>query len=269
MTFVYTPKDAALDLIGITLVLLPEPVTTPIGLAILCRKRGGGADEHEPTHPLHLYPDYVYKVENIRGREITWQARAILPGQLPLADLNKPEIKIKDREQYILSRTKPEKSAAQRITENLPEGVKVHHELFRPPRYPVSNQQAFIPGETVHHTLRPFPQGAPVINRAQPAANVHHTIENSPGYIIAQSGGANTASGPTIIHHTIQNSPGMQQGNPANIVKPVRIVAHHTLNPTPPIMFRGRLIQQPIAPPPQSKGTIVWKEKKSGTDRPT
>jgi hypothetical protein len=61
----------------------------------------------------------------------------------------------------------------------------------------------------------------------------------------------------------------MQQGNPANIVKPVRIVAHHTLNPTPPIMFRGRLIQQPIAPPPQSKGTIVWKEKKSGIDRPT
>jgi len=132
MTIVYTPKDAALDIIAITLILLPEPVTTPIGIGILCRKRNGS--EHEPTHPFHFSPDYVYKVDNIRGREITWQARTILPGQLPLSELNRPEIKIKEREQYILSRTKPEKSSAQKIAENLPPGVKVHHEIFRPPR---------------------------------------------------------------------------------------------------------------------------------------
>ena len=105
MTIQYTPKDAVLDVVAIALILAPEPITTPIGISILCRKRGG--QEHEQQHPLHLYPDYVYRVDNIRGREITWEARTIMPGQLPLKDVNRPEIKIKDREQYILSRTRP------------------------------------------------------------------------------------------------------------------------------------------------------------------
>jgi hypothetical protein len=248
MTFVYTPKDAALDLIGITLVLLPEPVTTPIGIAILCRKRGGAAAQHEPTHPVHLYPDYVYKVDTIRGREITWQARTIMPGQLPLADLNRPEIKIKDREQYIMSRTAAEKSTSQRIRESLPPGVKVHHEIFRPPRFPASNQQAFIPGETIHHEVRLFPQVTPAVNKGQ-QTYIHHTIENSPAYIKAQAGGMDQPTGPGIIHHTIKGSPGMQQGNPANIVKPVRIVQHHTLNADPPININGRVVKPPLIPP--------------------
>ena len=266
MTIVYTPKDAALDVIAITLILLPEPVTTPIGIAILCRKRGGEATQHEPTHPLHLYPDYVYKVDNIRGREITWQARTILPGQLPLPDLNKPDIKIKEREQYILSRTRPEKSAAQMRAENLPPGIKVHHEIFRPPRFPASNQPAFIPGETIHHTLRQLPQGSPVINRGQPQPYIHHTIENSPGYIRAQAGGTDAGSQPTIIHHTIKDSPAMQHGNPANIFKPIRIVEHHTLNQNPPMTINGRVIKQPLIPP-ANKGTPSGKKDLPGSRR--
>jgi hypothetical protein len=252
MTIVYTPKDAALDVIAITLILLPEPVTTPIGIALLCRKRGA---QHEPTHPFHMHPDFVYKVDNIRGREITWQVRTILPGQLPLSKLNKPDIKIKERQQYILSRTRPEKSAAQIRAENLPPGVKVHHEIFRPPRFPVSNQPAFIPGETVHHTLRPLPQASPVINKAQPQSNIHHTIESSPGYIKAQAGGTVAGSQPTIIHHTIKDSPAMQHGNPGNIVKQVRIVEHHTLNTNPPMRINGRIIQQPLIPPATKRTT--------------
>ncbi len=249
MTIVYTPKDAAIDIIAITLILLPEPVTTPIGIALLCRKRGGGATQNERPHPLHHYPDYVYKVETIHGREITWQARTILPGQLPLPDRNKPDIKIKEREQYIYSRTQSAKSTSERIRENLPPGVKVHHEILRPTRYPTSNQTAFIPGETIHHTMRQLPQGPPIINRGQPQSYIHHTIENSPGYIKAQAGGTNTTSQPTIIHHTIKESPAMQHGNPANIVKPVRIVEHHTLNTNPPLNINGRVIKQPLIPP--------------------
>jgi hypothetical protein len=247
VTVQYTPKDAVLDIIGVALILAPEPLTTPIGISILCRKRGAG--QHDTQHPIHLYPEYVYKVDNIRGREITWEVRTILPGQLPAGELNKPEIKIKERQQYIMSRTPAEKSAAQKISENLPPGVKVHHELFRPPRFPVSNQQAFIPGETIHHTVRQFPQAAPLNNKAQGSPYIHHTIENSPGYIRALNKGESIAAGPSIIHHTIKESPGVQHGNPANIVKPVRIVQHHELNPTPPIQFRGKIIQQPPAPP--------------------
>ena len=264
MTFVYTAKDAALDLIGVTLLLLPEPVTTPIGIAILCRKRGG--TQHEAIHPFHMHPDFVYKVDTIRGREITWQVRTIQPGQLPMSTLNKPDIKIKEREQYILSRTRPEKSAAQMRAENLPPGVKVHHEIFRPPRFPASNQPAFIPGETIHHTIRPFPQASPVINRTQQETYIHHTIENSPGYIRAQAGGTSAGSQPTIIHHTIKDSPGMQHGNPGNIVKPVRIVEHHILNANPPMSINGRIIKQPLIPP-ANKRTIPGKNDLPGTRR--
>jgi hypothetical protein len=256
MTIAYTPKDAVLDVIAVALILAPEPVTTPIGISILCRKRGG-AQLHEPKHPLHLYPDYVYRVDNIRGREITWEARTVLPGQLPLMEINKPEIKFKDREEYILSRTKAEKSTAQRIAESLPPGVKVHHEIFRPPRFPDTRQPAFIPGETIHHTVREWPKALPLNNRAQGEANIHHTIETSPGYILAKNAAANPAAGPSIIHHTIQGSPGVQHGNPANIVRPVRIVEHHQINQAPPIMYRGRLIQQQQPDPGLHKGANI------------
>ena len=216
---------------------------------MLCRKRGGA--QHETTHPFHMHPDFVYKVDNIRGRDITWQVRTIQPGQLPLSNLNKPDIKIKERQQYILSRTSPEKSAAQMRAENLAPGVKVHHEIFQPNRFPSSNQQAFIPGETIHHTLKPFPQDSPM----QPKPHIHHTIENSPGYFKAQAGGTGASSQPTIIHHTIKDSPGMQHGNPGNIVKPVRIVEHHTLNANPPMRINGRIIKQPLIPPANKRTT--------------
>ncbi|MGA9048814.1 MAG: hypothetical protein WB588_07470 [Dehalococcoidia bacterium] len=256
MTINYTPKDAVIDVIAIALIVAPEPLTTGIGISLLLRKRGSSA-EHEPGRPHHNYPDYVYKVDTIHGREITWEVRTIQPGQLPLKELNKPEVKIKPREQYILSRTAPAKSASQRLAENLPPGVRVHHEIFRPSPIPISGRQVFIPGETIHHAIRQLPQLNTMSNRAQPGATIHHTIENSPGYYRAQAGGNNVSSSPKIIHHTIKDSPGVQQGNPANIVRPVRIIEHHSLNATPPVRVNGRLFQPSTAP--SYKGGILGK----------
>ncbi|MBN1691360.1 MAG: hypothetical protein JW901_10080 [Dehalococcoidia bacterium] len=246
MSIVYTPKDIALDVVGVTLLFLPEPVTTPIAIAILCRKRGGVTGEKpEPARPAYVPPEYVYKIDNIRGRQITWQARTILPGQLPLSGLNKPAVKIKERHQSIYSHMQTAAGAADNTRRNLPPGVKVHHELYKPPKFPAANQPAFIPGETIHHTVKPLPQSQPV--NKQPY--IHHTIENSPAYIKAQAGGINKNAGPGIIHHTIKDSPAMQSGNPGNIVKPVRIVKHHTLNATPPMRINGRLVRPPLIPP--------------------
>jgi len=242
LTIAYTPKDAVLDVVAVALILAPEPFTTPIGIALLVRKRGTSASESK--YRVRTYPEYAYKIDNIRGREITWEVRTIQTGQLPLKDLNKPAIQIKSREQYIRSRTASEKSAGQKIRENLPPGVKVHHEIFRPGPAPIKAQASFIPGETVHHTLRQMPQPGQQSGRTQPSTGIHHTIENSPGYRKAQAGGGYTGQQPGIIHHTIRESPAARGGNPANIVKPVRIVEHHTINPNPTIQYKGRLIRQ-------------------------
>lgn len=252
MTIAYTPKDVVLDIVAVALICAPEPFTTPIGIALLVRKRGSSASE--PTRRIRTYPEYAYRIDNIRGRDITWEVRTIQPGQLPLKDLNRPAVQIKPREQYIRSRTAPEKSAAQKRAENLPPGVKVHHEIFRPGPAPVKGQTAFIPGETIHHTLRQMPQSGQPGGRAQQSAGIHHTIENSPGYRRAQAGGGYASTQPGIIHHTIRESPAARGGNPANIVKPVRIVEHHTINPNPPVQYRGRLVRQdPLIPPSERR----------------
>jgi hypothetical protein len=262
LTVAYTPKDAVLDVVAIALILAPEPVTTPIGIALLMRKRG---EDSESKYPVRMYPEFVYKVDNIRGREITWEVRTIQPGQLPLKDLNKPSMQIKPREQFIMSRTAPEKSAGQKIAENLPPGVKVHHEIFWPGPAPAGGQSSFIPGETIHHTLRQMPQSGQQSGREQPAAGIHHTIENSPGYRRAQAGDRNSTPQPGIIHHSIRESAG-RGGNPANIVKPVRIVEHHTMDTTPPIQYKGRIIRQvPQGPPAEHKGGIIG--RKAGPER--
>jgi len=256
LTIAYTPKDAVLDIVAVALILAPEPASTAIGIAMLARPRGTTKTEERLLR--RTYPEYVYRVDNIRGREITWEVRTIQPGQLPLKDINRPAIQIKARDQYILSRTVPEKSAGQKIRENLPPGVKVHHEIFRPGSAPVRAQPAFIPGETIHHTLRQMPQH--ISGPQQPT--IHHTIENSPGYRRAQAYGVTNNQQPGVIHHTIRESPAARGGNPANIVKPVRIVEHHTLNANPPVMYKGRLIRQtlPTTHSPNKGGIIVRKD---------
>ncbi|MBN1690626.1 MAG: hypothetical protein JW901_06360 [Dehalococcoidia bacterium] len=248
MSITYTPKDAVIDVVAVALILAPEPASTAIGIAMLARPRG--TSQSETKLPRRTYPEYVYKIDNIRGREITWEVRTIHAGQLPLMDLNRPAVQIKSREQFIRSRTAPEKSAAQRRAENLPPGVKVHHEIFRPGPSPVKAQAAFIPGETIHHTLRQMPQPGQQSSRQQPSTGIHHTIANSPGYRRAQAGGGYTGQQSGVIHHTIRESPAARGGNPANIVKTVRIVEHHTINPDPRIPYKGRLIRQiPLIPP--------------------
>jgi hypothetical protein len=264
LTIAYTPKDAVIDVVAIALILAPEPFTTPIGISLLMRKRGPEAQG--PRHPVRMYPEYVYKVDNIRGREITWEVRTIQPGQLPLKDLNKPSVQIKPREQFIRSRTAPEKSAGQKIAENLPPGVRVHHEIFRPGTAPARGQASFIPGETIHHTLRQMPQSGQQNGRAQQSTNVHHTIENSPGYLKAKAGGGNAAPQSGIVHHNLRESAAARGGNPANVVKPVRIVEHHTVDTAPPIQYKGRLIRQvPSTPSRENKGGITG--RKGGPER--
>ncbi len=242
----YNPKDAALDTVAVILVLLPEPTTTAMGIALLARPRGKGAQNHPATahHQYHNYPEYQYRMENIRGREITWEIRTNLPGQLPYEELNKPVVDIRPREQYIYPRTQSEARPAPK----LPPGVKVHHEIYRPSPLPLAGPNVYIPGETIHHTLKEFAQQGRVPGRGQPEY-IQHTIENSPGYIKAQSGGITAAPQSNIIHHTIQSSPGAQKGNPANIVRPVRIVQHHELDKTPPININGRIVRLPSPPP--------------------
>jgi len=256
LTIAYTPKDAVIDIVAVALILAPEPFTTPIGISLLIRKRG--TSEPEPKYHVRLYPEYTYKIDNIRGREITWEVRTIQTGQLPLKDVNKPAVQIKPREQYIRSRTAPEKSAGQKIAENLPPGVKVHHEIFRPGPAPLKSPASFIPDETIHHTLRQMPQPGQQSGRTQPSTGIHHTIENSPGYRKAQAGGGYTSPQSEIIHHTIRESPAARGGNPANIVRPVRIVEHHAIDANQPIQYKGRLIRQvPPVPPAEHKGGII------------
>ncbi|MFA5078166.1 MAG: hypothetical protein WC541_01620, partial [Dehalococcoidia bacterium] len=116
-------------------------------------------------------------------------------------------------------------------------------------------------GETIHHTLRQMPQ----CSGPQQPGSIHHTIENSPGYRKAQAGAGYTNPEPGIIHHTIRESPAARSGNPANIVKPVRIVEHHTFNPNPPIDYKGRLIRQtPPSPPTENKGGIIGRKDVTG-----
>ena len=259
MTIAYTPKDAVIDIVAVALILAPEPVTTPIGIALLMRKRGAQASES--TSHVRMYPEYVYKVDTIHGREITWEVRTIQPGQLPLKGLNRAAMQVKPREQYIQSRTAPEKSAGQKIRENLPPGVKVHHEIFRPGPTLIKGPDVFIPGETIHHALRQMPQSGQQSGRTQPSTGIHHTIENSPGYRRAQAGGGYNTPQPGIIHHNIRGSAMAGGGNPANIVKPVRIVQHHSIDTTPPIQYKGQIIRQlPLIPPADHRGGVIGKK---------
>ena len=250
MTVAYTPKDAVLDVVAVALILAPEPVTTPIGISLLMRKRG--SDANQPTKPLHNYPEYVYKVEEIRGRTITYEVRTMHPGQLPHPELNRPDIKIKPREEFILGRKPAEKSADRPSSSRLPADVKVHHTIIKPPRTTKQGPPVFIPGETIHHELRPLSSPAPVFRKSAPEISVHHTIESSPGYIMAQSRGASPQQKPQIIHHTLKDAPAAQIGNPLRIEKPQRIIEHHTLNTNPSLPGKGPL----IPPPPTRKGTI-------------
>jgi hypothetical protein len=111
-----------------------------------------------------------------------------------------------------------------------------------------------------------MPQSGQQNGRAQQSTNIHHTIENSPGYLKAKADGGNAAPQPGVVHHNIRQSPSSRGGNPANIVRPVRIVEHHTVDTAPPIQYKGRLIRQvPPTPPAENKGGITG--RKGGSER--
>lgn len=242
MDIAYTPKDAAIDTVAVILILLPEPATTALGIALLARPRGG--KKKQLATVSRRYPNYVYRVDNIRGREITWEARVIMPGQLPLQQPNRPAIKIKQRDELIQGRTANAQQRNQSTPIKLPPGVKVHHTLIKPPRE-IRTKPNIIPGETIHHELRQFPQTASAADRTSNPTHIHHTIENSPGYIQAQAR-PQQQIGSNIIHHTLKDAPGAHMNNPIKIEKPIIINRHHTLNPNPSI-------QEPLIPPATSK----------------
>jgi hypothetical protein len=245
VTIAYSPKDLALDVLAVALILAPEPLTTPIGISLLCRKRGS-VQQHTPTHPIKEFPDYYYRIDTIRGREISWEVRTIYPGQLPHRTPNRAPLKIKPREEYILSNKIATRTGQASHTEKLPPGVKVHHTIVRPPRDNGTAGPVFIPGETIHHTVRQYPQAGPAINKKLTVSTVHHTIENSPGYVRHISGGVPTSQSLQIVHHTIKDAPAVRGGNPAGIVKPVKIKQHHEIDPHPKI-------EHPIIPPPSRR----------------
>lgn len=249
MTVALIPKDAVLDAVAIALILAPEPTTTAMGIAMLCRKRGSNG-QNAPSKPPHNYPAYVYKVEEIRGRTITYEVRSIHPGQLPHPELNRPDIKIEPRVELILSHKLAQKNSQPPSTPKLPPNVKVHHTVIKPPA--VKQQPpAFIPGETIHHEIRPLLSPAPTFKGSAPEVNVHHAIENSPGYIRVRSRGA-SYQGQQIIHHTLKDAPAAQISKPLRIEKPQHIAEHHTLNTNPTLPGKGPL----IPPPPAHKSNI-------------
>lgn len=241
MDISYTPKDAVIDSIAVILILFPEPATTALGIAMMARPRGKKKQASASVKLLHNYPDYIYRVDNIRGREITWEARVIMPGQLPLQRPNRANIKIKGREEYVFSRSTNDKLNNLKAPLKLPPGVKVHHTLIKP-IHAIQNRPKFGSEQIMHHELRQAPQ-PPTGKRSGVVDDViHHTIENSPGYIRAQAGEKRRFT-PQIINHSLKDSPAAYMNNPIKIEKPTIIVKHHALNPSPSI-------KEPLISPP-------------------
>jgi len=237
----YTPTDAVIDTVAIILILLPEPATTALGIAMMARPRGKNKQAMS-SKPLHNYPDYIYRVDNIRGRDITWEVRVTKAGQLPLQQPNRPAVKIKHREELILSRKTVAARSDQVISHTPLPGATTYHTIIKPPRE-IMAKSSIVPGDTIHHTLRTQPQSAPVFKQQPPEIHTHHTIEDSPGYIRAKAAGTNRQQGPKIVHHSLENSPAAQIIKPIKIEKPSTvIIEHHTLNTKPPIDRRGPLI---------------------------
>jgi len=78
---------------------------------------------------------------------------------------------------------------------------------------------------------------------------MHHTVENSTGYIIAQNAAKKGKSPNTVIHHTLKNAPAAHINNQIKIEKPPPVIKqHHTINSNPPLKDRA-----PLIPPPASK----------------
>jgi len=252
----YTPKDAVIDTVAIILILLPEPTTTALGIALMARPRGNNHQAGTSHKALHNYPDYVYRVDNIRGREITWEAKIILPGQLPLQTPNKSGVTLRKREELLYSRTASTQQSGQVTAPKLPPGVKVHHSLIRPPREVKANPKIYD-GEIIHHTIRELPKVTPVGKKPASGIKMHHTIENSPGYIIAQRADKQGKSQNTVVHHTLKNAPAAHIDNPVKIEKPPPVIRqHHAINSNPPLNGRA-----PLIPPPVSKkrGQLIRK----------
>ncbi len=194
---------------------------------MMARPRGN-KKQATSSKPLHNYPDYIYRVDNIRGRHITWEVKIIKAGQLPLQQQNRPTVNIKRREELILSR----KTGATKSDPLTPRTTR--------------------PGAIIHHTLRTQNQPAPIFKQGPPEIHTHHTIEKSPGYIKAMADGVNRKHEPKIIHHSLENSPASRIIKPVRIEKPPpTVVQHHTLNPKPPIDSLKPLI--PPAPRPKKR----------------
>jgi len=243
---VYTPKDAVIDSVAIILILLPEPTTTALGIALMARSRGNNNQTGASRKALHNYPDYVYRLDNIRGREITWEAKIILPGQLPLQRPNKSEAKLRKREELLYSRTASTQQPGQATAPKLPPGVKVRHTLIKPPREVKANPKIYD-GEIIHHTIRELSQVTPAGKKLTSRINMHHTIENSPGYIIAQNADKKGKSQNTVVHHTLINAPAAHLNNPIKIEKPPPVIKqHHTISSNPPLNDRAPLIPPPV-----------------------
>lgn len=205
MDTTYTPKDAVIDTVAIALIIFPEPATTALGLAMMARPRGKNKQTASPATPHPNYPAYAYKVDVIRGREITWQAKMTMPGQLPLPKQNKPQMGVKQRESVRLNCT----ASYQQAYNEAPSGLKL-------PR-------------TIKGTIHP----------------IHHTIENSPAYIRLQANRTNQSRRDTTIHHSIANSPAAQMNNPIKIDKPLEIRQHRTINTKPSVNQWETLIPPP------------------------
>jgi hypothetical protein len=243
----YTPQDAVIDTVAIILILLPEPTTTALGIAMMARPRGNNKLGATPSKPLHNYPDYIYRVDNIRGREITWEAKIIMPGQLSLQKPNKANVKLKKREELIYSRTASAQQLGQPTAQKLPPGVKVHHTLIKPLREVNAGSRIYT-GEIIHHTIRELSQVTPAGIKQTSRIIMHHSIENSPGYLIAQNADKKGKSSNTVIHHTLKNAPAAHINNQIKIIKPPPVIKqHHTINSNPPLSGGAPLIQPPVS----------------------
>jgi hypothetical protein len=92
---------AGLQATALALIFLPEPFTTPIGIALLAYAKNQGQQKTTTVRRVtNLFEDqYTYKFSMVRGTAINYQLAARRSGQLPTAY---PKIsRLQDNPQYL------------------------------------------------------------------------------------------------------------------------------------------------------------------------
>ena len=98
-----SPYYAGLQYVALAIMFMPEPFTTPIGIALLAYARGAGQQRPVAARRLtnNFDDQYSYKLNMVRGTSINYQLSPRRHGQLPNAY---PKIaRLQDNPQFMKS----------------------------------------------------------------------------------------------------------------------------------------------------------------------